>query len=92
MTDGYVLPASATILLTTDENVEKVPYENPLLEHDGALSLFADPEMAKACRERQIIETPDFRPRDDTELMGKTRSIKSQVSRLTFIETCARGH
>lgn len=76
-----MLPATATIFLTTNESVDTVPYENPLLDQDGALSLFADPEMAKACRERQLIETPEFRARDDTELMGKTRSIRSQVSK-----------
>ena len=43
-------------------------------------SLFATPKFVKSCRIREMIETPDFKQRDDTEMMGKTRSIRSEVS------------
>lgn len=38
--------------------------------------------MVMACREKALIETPDFKLRDDASQMGKTRggALRSEVS------------
>lgn len=59
------LAGSTTVILTT----ESIPCE-PLLHTMG--------EHVVMLQHRQQIETPDFRTRDETEVMGKTRSLRSE--------------
>lgn len=76
--EGDILPPSTRLLLTTVEQGDYRAYENPLLDQEDGY--FSNADVARACRNRELIETPDFRTRDDTEMMGKTRTIRSEVS------------
>ncbi|SPO37668.1 uncharacterized protein PSFLO_03144 [Pseudozyma flocculosa] len=73
-----LLPPSARLILTND--AELVERTVTVQQGDAAavLSIFADPEVARACRETAVIETPEFKLRDDSEAMGKTRGMRNE--------------
>lgn len=61
------LSGNTIVILTTEEGVQTDPL--PTI-HYG--------ESTITLQDRQVIETPDFRTRDETEVMGKTRSMRSE--------------
>lgn len=65
-------------MLYTCEDVGFATCKTEIKGQEG--SLFATPVFVNSCRAREMIETPDFKFRDDTEMMGKTRTIRSDVS------------
>lgn len=75
--DTSFLPAATSIFLSTSSVPQA--YEAQSAETAG-LSFFSDPEVARSCRQRELIETPEFSHWDDSEMLGKTRHMKSEVS------------
>ncbi|CAO1629263.1 unnamed protein product [Sympodiomycopsis kandeliae] len=69
-----IIPESTVFILTSNPEHHADAYES-ILEGEGvdALDFFADPEVIHACREKALIETPEFKLRDDSTQMGKTR-------------------
>lgn len=61
------LSGNTIVILTTEEGVQTDPLPNI---HYG--------ERTTTLQDRELIETPDFRTRDETEVMGKTRSMRSE--------------
>lgn len=61
------LSGNTIVILTTEEGVQTDPLPNI---HYG--------ERTITLQDREVIETPDFRTRDETEVMGKTRSMRSE--------------
>lgn len=57
-------------------------YEHAFLNTLGeeSFSFFSDPEVARSCRARELIETPEFKPWDEGAMLGKTRALRSEVS------------
>lgn len=45
-----------------------------------SISFFSDPDVAQGCRAKALIETPEFKLRDDSSQLGKTRggALKSE--------------
>jgi hypothetical protein len=65
---GSSILGSTALLLTTNENVQCQKF--PLQTAEAV-------DMTQGLR-REQIQTPEFRTRDDTEVMGKTRSMRSE--------------
>lgn len=61
------LNGNTVLILTTEEGVQTESLPNI---HYG--------ERTITLQDRELIETPDFRTRDETEVMGKTRSMRSE--------------
>lgn len=76
--EAYILPSQTKFILYTGDQPGFTTVVSDIKSQRG--SLFTTPEFVKSCRAREMIETPDFKQRDDTEMMGKTRSIRSEVS------------
>lgn len=78
----HLLPASTIFVLSS-----VLPHSEQSLEtteQDGILDAseyFADPEVIRSCRAKALIETPEFKIRDDSNQMGKTRggALRSEV-------------
>lgn len=79
------MPESTVVVLSEREGHIKDAFQVPA-NADGtdSLGFFADPQVALACKEKALIETPDFKLRDDSAQMGKTRggATRSEVSLL----------
>lgn len=78
MSEAHLLPAETKLVLYTSEDVGFATYKTGIKPHEGG-SLLATPAFMSSSRAREMIETPDFKTRDDTEMMGKTRTIRSEV-------------
>ncbi|PWN35882.1 uncharacterized protein FA14DRAFT_160861 [Meira miltonrushii] len=62
------LSGNTVVILTTEEGVQTDPLPSIHYGERGTTTL----------QDREVIETPDFRTRDETEVMGKTRSMRSE--------------
>jgi len=77
LSEAHLLPPETKLVLYTTEEPGFTTYNTGIKPQEG--SLFVSPAFASSCRARELIETPDFKTRDDTEMMGKTRTIRSEV-------------
>lgn len=78
-----ILPDTTVFILASDPTQFKDVFEAS--EGDAGVDgsgFSANPSVVTACKEKAMIETPDFQLRDDSVQMGKTRggAVKSEVS------------
>ncbi|PWN51998.1 hypothetical protein IE53DRAFT_361131 [Violaceomyces palustris] len=75
-----LLPPDTKLVLSNIPAVRSRAYlvEDAAPSAEAAMSVFADAQVARACRATATIETPDFCLRDDTEMMGKTRNLRNE--------------
>lgn len=76
-----ILPEGCVIILSADSYHLTQAYEaSPEDVGMDSISFFSDPDVAQACRAKALIETPEFKLRDDSSQMGKTRggALKSE--------------
>lgn len=82
-----ILPDSTILVLSDREGHKKDAFEAAADESGmDSLDLFADPQIALACKETALIETPDYRLRDDFSQMGKTRGGGATRTEVSLIE------
>jgi hypothetical protein len=77
-TESYLLPPSMPLALNSFDKLEYNVIRTSLFDIEG--DYFFEQDMRQSSKATQMIETPEFRTRDDTEMMGKTRKIRSEVS------------
>ncbi|PWN21376.1 hypothetical protein BCV69DRAFT_311889 [Microstroma glucosiphilum] len=76
-----ILPEGCVIILSADPQHLAQAFEaSPEDVGMDSISFFSDPDVAQACRAKALIETPEFKLRDDSSQMGKTRggALKSE--------------
>lgn len=82
-THRYLPDSTVFVLAERTEHLPKAHEASPSQDRViDASAFFADPDVARACREKALIETPDYKLRDDSSQMGKTRggALRSEVS------------
>ncbi|PWN39849.1 hypothetical protein IE81DRAFT_368748 [Ceraceosorus guamensis] len=73
---GFLLPNLPIILSSSSVSSA---YEHRFLNASGEdFSFFSDPNVARSCRARELIETPEFKPWDEGAMLGKTRALRSE--------------
>ncbi|CAO1613983.1 unnamed protein product [Jaminaea pallidilutea] len=73
-THRYLPDSTVFVLSERTEHLSKAHEASPSQDRViDASAFFADPDVARACREKAQIETPDYKLRDDSSQMGKTR-------------------
>lgn len=82
---GSGLAGTTAVLLTTqDVATEPINFfaneQVTVSPHKGDATPLGPGSSSSMTRVRDFIETPDFRELTDTEVMGKTRSLRSEVS------------
>ncbi|UZJ52059.1 hypothetical protein CBS101457_001379 [Exobasidium rhododendri] len=74
--EAYLLPPTMPLALNSFEKADYHVIETSIFDIEG--DYFSEQDIHKASRSTHLIETPEFRTRDDTEMMGKTRTIRSE--------------
>ncbi|CEH18364.1 hypothetical protein CBOM_04772 [Ceraceosorus bombacis] len=73
---AFLLPNLPMILSSSSVSSA---YEHRFLNAGGEdFSFFSDPNVARSCRARESIETPEFKPWDEGAMLGKTRALRSE--------------
>lgn len=71
---GPFLPADTVIVLGGDaSHAAATPDADKRLR--DIMAYLSDPEKASVCSQTRVIETPDYRPAEEAESLGKTRGV-----------------
>lgn len=82
--EDHLLPGRTPLVVTNDDTLAAAAKTRDDPYFKDAMSLFTDPEVARACRATQLIETPDYTNRDDSHLGGRLRNQAENVGRLQY--------